>query len=759
MATKKVSIIINDPNGRMSENSINSSARTAVNSKRAKDLANNYIGEVLNIRTREQYFIVDDDLKARLKESSNVLKPNVVTSAKLKEELNKRFAEFKHSSSDDDVITITPGGITEDRVIELLDERFDSLQGVKGDKGDKGDVGETGPQGPQGPQGIQGATGERGEQGPQGERGPAGEKGDRGDTGPKGDKGDQGEQGIQGIQGIQGQKGEKGDKGDPGEKGEKGDTPSLKTINGQSLVGEGNITITGSSVEIRKWVVVAVYGQSNAVGYDESELTAFDIPLDSARIKQYSYRTNSIKDLDYCADNLQDMKAAVPVGMVKNGITRTFAGTKGIHLPLANLIAKDLPSDWGVIIVPAAYGGQQISAFKQGSNYFTQLINGMRAALAYGDKAVIGGMIWCQGEFNAGSTAKDTYKSDLNGIITAVNSSLSSYKTGRNVAPSINDWFFYEWPEFYKRQDSTGILGGIKELLGDRYVSIPNETPANTTNFTSTTAPAHFGQNSFRTVIAPRVYNTMQASGAFMCNSFDAGTKTASVDTSAIEAELAEVKAKNTSLSSKVTELLTKVNGLLTKAGEEIVEAVEEVAKVVAKKLVLEDLVKIRKSDKDNALSVDENGTLTVRSTGGIGGAIFPEGTTKVSFDSVSNKFYIWLFKDGDNYAGLFVDSIMKRIWLTNNTTTAGFDGTIVLDNYNQTTATQQNKVVIERSNTHVKLTINNEVKWDFDLASSKFSDKNITENAKAVIGLGTYWSAQNTIYTNVTFEATPSSI
>ena len=263
MVIKKISIIVNDQNGKMSESSINNSAIRAVNNKRAKNRANNYIGEVLNTRTREQYFVVDDDLKTRLKENSNILKAdslkrsdiaslisevsgltNKITT--LQEEVNT----IKSNSSE--AISISPNGvesISEDRVRELIQEQISSLQGVKGDKGDKGDVGETGPQGLQGPkgeQGLQGERGERGEQGIQGERGPKGEKGDRG---PKGDKGDQGEQGIQGIQGIQGLKGEKGDRGERGERGEKGDTPTLKTINGQSLIGDGDIIIQSPNVD------------------------------------------------------------------------------------------------------------------------------------------------------------------------------------------------------------------------------------------------------------------------------------------------------------------------------------------------------------------------------------------------------------------------------------------------------------------------------------------------------------------------------
>lgn len=254
MVIKKISIIVNDQNGTMSESSINNSAIRAVNNKRAKNRANNYIGEVLNTRTREQYFVVDDDLKTRLKENSNILKAdslkrsdiaslisevsgltNKITT--LQEEVNT----IKSSSSE--AISISPNGvesISEDRVRELIQEQISSLQGVKGPKGDKGDQGEAGPQGPIGPQGAegpQGPAGEKGQIGETGPQGPVGEQGPEGPQGPKGEKGDPGE------------RGERGEKGDPGERGADAVLPNFKTINGESLIGEGDIIIQSSNVD------------------------------------------------------------------------------------------------------------------------------------------------------------------------------------------------------------------------------------------------------------------------------------------------------------------------------------------------------------------------------------------------------------------------------------------------------------------------------------------------------------------------------
>ena len=176
----------------------------------------------------------------------------------------------------------------EQEVVEVLD-------GVDGEKGEKGDTGE------QGPQGIQGIQGEQGIQGIQGEQGPVGPQGKPftiaktyssveemqndfdnmqvGDyvmiassvddennaklyvktatawvfitdfSGAQGIQGPQGEVGPIGPQGPQGEQGPVGPQGIQGPQGEKGDTPEIKTINGESLIGEGNIEISGGGLE------------------------------------------------------------------------------------------------------------------------------------------------------------------------------------------------------------------------------------------------------------------------------------------------------------------------------------------------------------------------------------------------------------------------------------------------------------------------------------------------------------------------------
>jgi hypothetical protein len=99
-------------------------------------------------------------------------------------------------------------------------------QGETGPRGPQGEVGPQGIQGPAGeagPQGIQGLKGDPGEQGPQGVQGLPGDAGPRGPQGDQGPAGETGPQGLQGIQGPKGDTGEPGPQGEPGPVGPQGE--------------------------------------------------------------------------------------------------------------------------------------------------------------------------------------------------------------------------------------------------------------------------------------------------------------------------------------------------------------------------------------------------------------------------------------------------------------------------------------------------------------------------------------------------------
>ena len=153
-------------------------------------------------------------------------------------------------------------------------------------KGEKGDTGATGPQGPQGEKGLKGDTGDTGPQGPKGDTGATGPQGPKGEQGPMGPQGEHGPQGDQGNSGVYVGSGDMPEgynvQIDPtgeaidsvltdadkqelvqavkdnisvptktsqlqNDSGFLTEHQKLKTINGQSIVGSGNIEIQGGS--------------------------------------------------------------------------------------------------------------------------------------------------------------------------------------------------------------------------------------------------------------------------------------------------------------------------------------------------------------------------------------------------------------------------------------------------------------------------------------------------------------------------------
>lgn len=116
----------------------------------------------------------------------------------------------------------------------------------------------------------------------------------------------------------------------------------------------------GVDTSVKKWLVVVVAGQSNAVGYDESTPVESEFP-ENPRICQLGYYGNDnlkIIPLRWCAQNFQN------VGSLGKG----QKGCKGVHYPLGQELLKWIPSDYGILFIPAAYGGTSV-CFK-GSKYW-----------------------------------------------------------------------------------------------------------------------------------------------------------------------------------------------------------------------------------------------------------------------------------------------------------------------------------------------------------------------------------------------------
>ena len=357
-------------------------------------------------------------------------------------------------------------------------------------KGPKGDTGERGPQG---------------EQGIQGPEGPQGPKGDKGDSGEQGLQGPKGDQGIQGPEGPQGPKGDKGDSG-------------VKTYD--------------------KFVVVCVAGQSNAVGYDESPVdTNFTYAnRDSNRIKQlgfYGEDNLQIIDLGYCAQSMQDMTA-------HNRPGTDTSGTKGIHLPLANLMIDYIPDDYGVLILPISFGGtgftsgsvgtynaelmkpndagagQGTTAQKWGVDtpYYNTLKDRIIHVLNLNEENLFAGIIWCQGEndkSNAGSHYT-AFQNMTSALFTALNDAGLDSRVPKGTWDK-DIWYNMETVAYwYSQGQCQQIWDNYKTWNEKTYVEIPRDTESNQINGTGQTTqnyPSHYGNNAFQKVVAPRVLQKM----------------------------------------------------------------------------------------------------------------------------------------------------------------------------------------------------------------------------------------------------------
>ena len=149
-----------------------------------------------------------------------------------------------------------------------------------------------------------GEKGERGEQGIQGLKGDKGDKGDKGEKGDKGDKGDKGE------------KGDKGDKGDPGITPDlsnyalKSELPTatsdltndsgfldandFKTINNESIVGSGDITISAESKVVQN---IQITGNA-PFNFSEAKPGIYKV-LNYSNVVPFYYKTNgfNIRDI------------------------------------------------------------------------------------------------------------------------------------------------------------------------------------------------------------------------------------------------------------------------------------------------------------------------------------------------------------------------------------------------------------------------------------------------------------------------------
>lgn len=287
-----------------------------------------------------------------------------------------------------------------------------------------------------------------------------------------------------------------------------------------------------------KYIVVCVAGQSNAVGFDESDvqLTGLYACKDSLRIKQLGfYGKDNLKPvaLGYCAQAMQDMRP-------HNNADSETPGTKGIHLPLGNLLLSHIPDDYGILFLPIAYGGTAFTAGQDGpydsllkkpsqigsgegtailkwgtdTAYYKTLRDRIMHALSLHPENKFAGIIWCQGE-NDAANPEGHFPAFLD-MVEELCTSMNEAGLGDRVPKGCWDkdiWYPMETVSYwYTMEGCVKIWNNYKNWNPDNYIAIPRETDSNEVNGTGQTASirgAHFGNNAYATVIAPRVLDKL----------------------------------------------------------------------------------------------------------------------------------------------------------------------------------------------------------------------------------------------------------
>lgn len=166
----------------------------------------------------------------------------------------------------------------------------------------------------------------------------------------------------------------------------------------------------------KKYMILCVAGQSNAVGYDESVISQDYLEqFHTERIRQLGlYGEDNLKliPLGACAQSYQDLR---PFSNPAN--SEPNLGTKGIQLPLADLLLPYIPEDYDIVVLSCAYGGTGFTVGDPGvyntgekrpepgilswgaeSPYYYGMKDRIRYLLNLAEENQFLGVVWIQGE-------------------------------------------------------------------------------------------------------------------------------------------------------------------------------------------------------------------------------------------------------------------------------------------------------------------------------------------------------------------------
>lgn len=275
----------------------------------------------------------------------------------------------------------------------------------------------------------------------------------------------------------------------------------------------------------KKYMILCVAGQSNAVGFDESAIPADYLDrFDCRRIFQLGlYGEDNLKiiPLGACAQSYQDMR---PYGHPSN----PGLGTRGIHLPLAHRLLKYIPPDYDILVLSCAYGGTGFTIGQLGpydastlspapggwqwgvrSNYYRAMVDRIGYCLSLNPENCYLGTLWCQGEFDSEDAAGQIAGFDA--MTADFFQTMSARYPGRVWKGDWDraTWYNMETVAYWHSYHQCPLIWAhYRQWCPETYIEIPRSTDSNEVNGTGITTQlyaAHFGNDSFDRVVAPIV--------------------------------------------------------------------------------------------------------------------------------------------------------------------------------------------------------------------------------------------------------------
>lgn len=322
-----------------------------------------------------------------------------------------------------------------------------------------------------------------------------------------------------------------------------------------------------SNPENRKFMVVAIAGQSNATGYDESPVDLHGEESPVPHVYQLGMKTSKDKDfsnnlkilpMDFCPQDMYDM--------------RPRFRTKKLHLPLGKELLKRIPKGYEVVVIdvtrPAscvtfegcrAFGnGEFVTAkhnhglgfydqekmlptilnsiyyWHENSAYNKMLSDRIKYVLDMNPENRFLGVVWCQGEndsrpgwvrkhYDNFEAMTDAFFRDLNE--TGYGERCPQGTAGKHIWYNFTSTLY--WLSFQKRTFIGGdrvdggsglsVFGGYKVWNPDTFVR-PSGAPeyTNETNGDGRTIIAkasHYGNGAYHKLVAPMLVECMDLNG------------------------------------------------------------------------------------------------------------------------------------------------------------------------------------------------------------------------------------------------------